>query len=473
MDSLKDWPQIIQGGMGIGVSDYRLARATSKLGCLGVVSGTGLDTVLLRRLQLGDPTGEMRRALAHFPWPDLVERVLARYFVPGGKPERQPFRLLPMPNANMSRERLELIVLANFAEVWLAKEDGGRIGINFLEKIQTPLLASVFGAVLAGVDAVLIGAGIPFGIPEILDHMCRWEASEMRLALEEAPSQGSYAMRFDPQELFGIPPLLIQRPKFFAIISSHVLAKVLHKKTHGGVDGFIVEDHRAGGHNAPPRKTPGRAPQSPPAFGPADLADLEELRAVGVPFWVAGCRATHASLQEALEAGARGVQLGTVFAFCDESAVAPELKRDVLSHVQEGRAHVVTDFDASPTGYPFKRIEREGSPNELEALRGRERVCDLGYLRRTFVDGKGHVAYRCPGEPVDTFVSKGGDPAETQNKLCLCNQLFATIGLGQPRETGDELPLLTSGEDLPNLRALLPPGKSTYTARDVVDYIMA
>jgi NAD(P)H-dependent flavin oxidoreductase YrpB (nitropropane dioxygenase family) len=55
------WPSIIQGGMGIGVSNYRLARATSRAGALGVVSGTALDTVLVRRLQLGDESGEIFR----------------------------------------------------------------------------------------------------------------------------------------------------------------------------------------------------------------------------------------------------------------------------------------------------------------------------------------------------------------------------------------------------------------------------
>ena len=44
-------PPIIQGGMGVGISDWRLARAVSLRGQLGVVSGTALDTVMVRRLQ--------------------------------------------------------------------------------------------------------------------------------------------------------------------------------------------------------------------------------------------------------------------------------------------------------------------------------------------------------------------------------------------------------------------------------------
>ncbi|HEY6553858.1 MAG TPA: nitronate monooxygenase, partial [Vicinamibacteria bacterium] len=46
-------PQIIQGGMGVAVSSFGLARAVSREGQLGVVSGTALDVVLARRLQSG------------------------------------------------------------------------------------------------------------------------------------------------------------------------------------------------------------------------------------------------------------------------------------------------------------------------------------------------------------------------------------------------------------------------------------
>ena len=50
--------RIIQGGMGVAISGWRLAAAVGCLpGCLGVVSGTAIDTVLARRLQDGDPGG--------------------------------------------------------------------------------------------------------------------------------------------------------------------------------------------------------------------------------------------------------------------------------------------------------------------------------------------------------------------------------------------------------------------------------
>ena len=44
---------IIQGGMGAAVSSWRLAKAVSRRGQLGVVSGVALDLILARRLQDG------------------------------------------------------------------------------------------------------------------------------------------------------------------------------------------------------------------------------------------------------------------------------------------------------------------------------------------------------------------------------------------------------------------------------------
>ncbi|MCY0957544.1 hypothetical protein [Streptomyces sp. H27-H5] len=78
-------PWLIQGGMGVGVSGWRLARAVSLTGQLGVVSGTALDVVLARVLQTGDPGGHARRALAAFPIPELARAVLDRHFREGAR----------------------------------------------------------------------------------------------------------------------------------------------------------------------------------------------------------------------------------------------------------------------------------------------------------------------------------------------------------------------------------------------------
>ena len=87
-------PEIIQGGMGVAISDWRLAKAVSRHGQLGVVSGTAIDTILVRRLQDGDPQDDVRRAMRHFPIPAVSARVLERFFVPGGRAPDVPYKLL-------------------------------------------------------------------------------------------------------------------------------------------------------------------------------------------------------------------------------------------------------------------------------------------------------------------------------------------------------------------------------------------
>ena len=90
------YPKIIQGGMGAGVSDWRLANAVSRQGQLGVVSGTALEQIMARRLQDGDPGGHIRRALNQFPFPAMAERIRQSYYIAGGKQERAAYKLVPM-----------------------------------------------------------------------------------------------------------------------------------------------------------------------------------------------------------------------------------------------------------------------------------------------------------------------------------------------------------------------------------------
>ncbi|HEX3002820.1 MAG TPA: hypothetical protein VHO27_01305, partial [Angustibacter sp.] len=182
-------PRLIQGGMGIGVSSWRLAREVSMAGQLGVVSGTALDTVLARRLQDGDPGGHLRRALAAFPLPDMAGRVLQRYFRDGGRRPGQPYRPSARLTLRPGQASLELAVVANFAEVWLAREGhDGLVGVNFLEKVQMATPAAAYGAMLAGVDYVLMGAGIPTQIPRLLDALARHDVATLDVHVDGATS---------------------------------------------------------------------------------------------------------------------------------------------------------------------------------------------------------------------------------------------------------------------------------------------
>jgi hypothetical protein len=63
---------------------------------------------------------------------------------------------------------IELLIATGFAEVWLAKEGhDGKVFINFLHKIELPLIYTMYGAMLAGVDGIIVGAGNPDGLPAI------------------------------------------------------------------------------------------------------------------------------------------------------------------------------------------------------------------------------------------------------------------------------------------------------------------
>src|SRR5690606_12277240 len=134
--SAQSLPSIIQGGMGVGVSDWRLANAVARCGQLGVVSGTALDTVMVRRLQDGDVGGHVRRALEAFPVPAIAEEVVRRFFRTDGRKKGEPYKLLSMYRQSVNSFRNQVTVLANFVEVHLAKEGhDGQVGINFLTKI--------------------------------------------------------------------------------------------------------------------------------------------------------------------------------------------------------------------------------------------------------------------------------------------------------------------------------------------------
>jgi len=465
-------PVIIQGGMGVAVSNWKLARAVSLQGALGVVSGTALASVLARRLQAGDLAGEMRRALAHFPIPAVAERVLARFYVPGGKPAAEPFTLTAMPSLQPGPALTELTVAANFVEVFLAKSGhDGVVGINLLEKIQLPTLASLYGAMLAGVDYVLMGAGIPRAIPGAMDRLAAGEPAEQKLEVAGAAPGQDFFSRFDPAAFFGGGAPRLSRPFFLAVVASATLALTLARKSTGRVDGFVVESELAGGHNAPPRGAMTLDARGEPIYGVRDVPDLAKIRELGLPFWLAGSQARPEKLAAALQLGAAGIQVGTVFAFCDESGIAPDLKRRVIAASRAGSATVFTDPAASPTGFPFKVAEMAGTISDPATYAAREKICDLGYLRQLYVTADGTLGYRCAGEPVEAFLRKGGTLEETVGRKCLCNGLMATVELGQQRPRGPEPALLTAGNEVAELARIVRAGEDRYGAEDVIRYL--
>ena len=467
---------IIQGGMGAGVSNWRLAKAVSRIGHLGVVSGTGLDQVLARRLQDGDPEGHVRRALSHFPLRRLAEKVLSTYFVQGGRTPETPYRSVGMHTMEGNRWPQEMCIAANFVEVFLAREGHNNpVGINYLEKIQLPHLPSLYGAMLAGVGVVIMGAGIPLEIPGAMDLLAEHQTASYPIYVKGAPTAGSYRMEFSPAAFREEGDCLgsLPRPDFLPIVSSVTLASVLSRKSSGTIEGFVIEGPRAGGHNAPPRGVMALTEDGQPIYGPRDTVDLAGIQKLGLPFWLAGSYGSPERVREALESGAAGVQVGTAFALCEESGLLPEFRRTLVGKALAGEARVFTDPVASPTGFPFKVAELEGTLSDNELYRQRTRVCDLGFLREPYRREDGSIGYRCPAEPEEAFQRKGGHPEDTVGRKCLCNALTANVGLAQRLPGGGrELPLVTLGDDLADVRRFCKTDSLDFAAADVVRVLL-
>ncbi len=462
--------------MGVAISNWNLARTVSMQEHLGVVSGTGIAVIFISRLMDGDPGGHVQRALRHFPFQKLVQRILDEYYVSSPESPKPPYKRLPMWTLNPSRVLNEITVLANFVEVFLAKEDHPHpVGINLLEKVNMPIMASLYGAMLAGIDYVIVGAGIPMQIPGILDKLAEHEAVSYRMDVQGGDPSDDYRLHFDPRKVF--PTVLekigpLRRPDFLPIISSAALAKALIKRATGRIDGFIIEMPTAGGHNAPPRGALQLDEGGEPIYGKKDVVDVTKIREYGLPFWLAGGYDSPEMLQNALDAGATGIQVGTAFGYCLESAMDETIKCRVIQKVLAGDITVVTDSRVSPTEYPFKVLQLEKTLSDADVYQNRARLCDIGLLRRLYKRADGTVAFRCSAEPVDQYLAKEGAMEDTVGKNCLCNNLCATAGYPQHQNNGYvEPPIVTAGDSLAGIRKYIKPGKESYTAQDVLDYL--
>ncbi len=115
---------IIQGGMGIGLSNYTLAGAVAREGGLGVLSSAGLDRILSAR------HGKKMKA-----------REAAAQDVRDAK----------------------------------ALGLGGPIGMNIMVAVINQYEDSVLGSMDGGVDAIISGAGLPMALPEIAKNHPRAE----------------------------------------------------------------------------------------------------------------------------------------------------------------------------------------------------------------------------------------------------------------------------------------------------------
>jgi len=115
-NNIKTKYPIIQGGMGIGYSNYQLAGNVSKHGGLGVISSAGLDRVVGSRLKRS-----------------LTAKEAAKIEVEDAK--------------KISSQK--------------------PVGINIMVAVTTQYEDSVLGAMDGGVDVIISGAGLPLQLPEI------------------------------------------------------------------------------------------------------------------------------------------------------------------------------------------------------------------------------------------------------------------------------------------------------------------
>jgi nitronate monooxygenase len=323
---------IVQGGMGVGVSLASLAGAVAKEGGAGIISSAAIDRIVSFR----------------------KGRIVKTYD-------------------------------AMYEEVSLAKAGGGYVGVNIMVALQRDYEASVRGALDAGADAIISGAGLPLGLPGIQD----------------------------PKDTALIP----------IVSSARALDLICRKWERLGYrpDAVVLEGPLAGGH-----------------LGfKLDQVDLESNRLENLlpsikdmarthgdfPVIVAGGIYTHEDICNFLSQGADGVQMGTRFLATFESGATAEYKAAVI-RAKEEDIFVALD-PGSPCGLPF-RVLRE-SPMFVSALAyKRKPKCNKGYV--LLKDDKGNFT-RCPAKK------------DNYHSFCICNGLLSSAGYNP----GEEEPLYTVG----------------------------
>ncbi len=500
--------KLIQGGMGVYVSNWRLAQAVAAQRpglTAGTISGTGLDLVYTRLLQLGDPGGYVRQALTAFDTIYAVQigqKIINRYFIEGGKdptarytyPPKQVLHTpagntrLPSPQAlgsttilSLDQDVIELLIATGFAETWLAKQGhAGCILINFLYKVELPLIYTLYGAMLAAVDGVIVGAGNPDGLPAICAQLADHQPVTKSLTVLYRHSGEEFVLTFDPASIANgkLTRSPLRRPAFLAIVSSEKLVTALANSQTQSPDGFIIEHHTAGGHNAGPQGPMILDEKQQPVYNQSDEPDLAVIRQSGLPFWLAGGYGSREKVNAAIQLGAAGVQVGSIFALAEESGMQAAYKTAIRNQLKKGvdESEMVLTTLFSPTGYPFKVVDLAGTLAEESVYESRRRVCDLGLLQQRGLsqpdeDGSRKLFQRCMAEPLEAYVNKRGLPRNAENKRCLCNGLLSTVGLGQIQNhtsTEEEPAIVTLGNNLEGIRRLSRHGQIAYWVKDVI-----
>ncbi len=273
---------VVQGGMGVGVSAHRLAGSVAALGGVGTIS-----SVDLRR---------------HHP--DLMERTSD---LGVGEHAKQV-----IDEANLEALGREI------ASAQLLSRGRGLLAVNVMRAVSE-YAASVRKALECGIDAVVVGAGLPLDLPDLAqDH----------------PHAALVPILSDAR---GVQ-LLVRK----------------WERRKRVPDAIVIEHPRlAGGHLGAARI----ADLNDPRFDfenvlPQTLAFLRSAGLEGqVPLIAAGGVRTHEDIARLQSLGAAAVQLGTPFAVTEESDAHLDFKR-VLA---EARDEDMVEF-TSVAGLPARAV---------------------------------------------------------------------------------------------------------------------
>jgi NAD(P)H-dependent flavin oxidoreductase YrpB (nitropropane dioxygenase family) len=455
---IQEMPRLIQAGMGIHISSAKLANSTSRLGALGVVSGAALRHIILEDIRAND--AETIAITKKFPIEQYVEEALS--FMPGGKKHNRPVPVdTPEPRYSALPRRLSTV--AAFVEVMRAKRGhGGKVGINVMWKCPLTVLPTIYGAMLAGVDALLCGAGVPMELPDIVARIRAGQNMEY-LPLTGTETHARMDIADDHSSSF-LQQLKV--PTMIPILSNFAFAKRLldnwEKKYSASPFAFVLENHAAGGHNAPPRNKS--------TFSEQDDIEtyFDKVLSLEIPIYAAGNfkgGGTREEFQNWISKGAYGLQIGSRFALCEESGMREDLRKQILEKNQQDGVDIKTDMNASPTGYPIKIAQLPGTISDEAIHQARKRVCNKKYLVRSHFqeqpDGSQKETYICAAMSPEEYSRLGGDPSETEGKVCLCNGLLSTAGYYQEVENA----VVTLGEHGKEITHSLH-------ARDIVEEIL-
>ena len=256
---------IVQGGMGIGVSAHRLAGSVAQAGGVGTLS-----SVDLRR---------------HHP--DLMARTRGLGYGPEAKEA--------INAANLEAVEREIVAARQLSQ------GHGLLAMNVMRAVSD-YAAYVRRSLAAGIDAIVVGAGLPLDLPELA-------AEHQKVAL--------------------IPILSDSR-------GVHLVLRKWERKKR--MPDAIVLEHpaHAGGHLGAARVEDLNDPRFD--FERAIPETVALLRTAGIesttPVIAAGGIRSLADIRRVQALGASGVQLGTPFAVTQECDAHAEFKR-VLAEARE------------------------------------------------------------------------------------------------------------------------------------------